>query len=263
MRTTMSMILTLLLILGIGAAGCKGDGQEDKKAELVMAEIMPGLSYVDSVVGQGPEVQPDDFIVVHYAGYLYVDGVKGEKFDASYDRGAPISFPLGRSFVITGWERGVPGMHVGGKRSLIISPDLAYGPQGRPPVIPPNSTLFFDIEIVEVPIVETEITTEGTGAVAEVGDQISVHYTGWLWEDGKRGAEFDSSIGRGVPYKFTLGAGNVIPGWDKGLEGMKVGTKAQLIIPSVMGYGEQGSPPKIPANATLCFDVELVEIAGK
>lgn len=261
MRTSMLMVVALLLILGIGVAGCSGE--DGGQAELVMAEIMPGLSYVDSVIGQGPEVQADDFIVVHYAGYLYENGVKGKKFDASYDRGTPISFPLGRSFVITGWERGVPGMHVGGKRSLVISPDLAYGEAGRPPVIPPSSTLFFDIEIVDVPIVATTVTTEGTGPVAEVGDQISVHYTGWVWENGERGAEFDSSIGRGVPYKFTLGAGNVIPGWDKGLEGMKVGTKAQLIIPPVMGYGEQGSPPKIPANATLCFDVELVEIAGK
>ncbi len=99
--------------------------------------------------------------------------------------------------------------------------------------------------------------------MAEVGDQISVHYTGWLWENGAKGAEFDSSIGRGVPYKFTLGAGMVIPGWDSGLQGMTVGTKAQLIIPAVMGYGKRGSPPKIPADATLCFDVELVEIDGK
>jgi peptidylprolyl isomerase len=90
-----------------------------------------------------------------------------------------------------------------------------------------------------------------------------VHYTGWVWQDEAKGAEFDSSLGRGVPYKFTLGARMVIPGWDSAIEGMKVGTKAQLIIPPVMAYGKRGSPPKIPADATLCFDVELVEIAGK
>lgn len=262
MRNSMRTTLLLLLILGIGATGCFGEGGE-KAAEIVVTEIMPGLTAIDSVQGQGPVVQSDDFVVVHYAGYLYVDGVKTDKFDSSYDRGEPISFPLGRSFVITGWERGLPGMHVGGKRSLVIEPDLAYGAAGRPPVIPANSTLFFDIEVLEIPIVQTEIQSEGTGAVAEVGDQISVHYTGWVWQNGERGEEFDSSHNRGVPYKFTLGAGMVIPGWDAGLEGMKVGTKARLIIPPVMGYGKRGSPPKIPADATLCFDVELVEIAGK
>ena len=123
--------------------------------------------------------------------------------------------------------------------------------------------MIFDIEVVEVPIVNIQVQSAGDGAVAEAGDQVSVHYTGWVWENGAKGAEFDSSRGRGVPYKFTLGAGMVIPGWDMGLDGMKVGTKAQLIIPPVMAYGKQGSPPKIPADATLCFDVELVEIAGK
>lgn len=256
-------MLTVLLG-GLLLAGCNGQGEgKAKEPAAVVTEIMPGLSVVDSVLGQGPEVKADDFVVVNYAGYLYENGVKGNKFDASYDRGEPIAFPLGRSMVITGWERGIPGMHVGGKRSLIISPELAYGEQGRPPVIPPNSTLFFDVEVMELPVVDTEILTEGDGPVAELGDQVSVDYTGWVWENGAKGAQFDSSKGRGVPYKFTLGARMVIPGWDVGIEGMKVGTKARLIIPPVMAYGKRGSPPKIPADATLCFDIELVEIAGK
>ncbi len=264
MRDVKLMILTAVLILGIGGAGC--DGGEEGPAEQaapVLTELMPGLSYVDSVRGDGAVVQADDYVVVHYAGYIYENGKKGDKFDSSYDRGAPINFQLGRSFVITGWERGLPGMHVGGKRSLIIGPELAYGARGHPPVIPPDATLFFDVEMVELPIVQVDVLTEGTGAVAETGDQISVHYTGWVWENGEKGGQFDSSITRGVPYKFTLGAGMVIPGWDAGLEGLKVGTKAQLIIPPIMAYGEKGSPPKIPANATLCFDVDLVEIEGK
>jgi len=264
MRKSIHMMAAIFLILGLSVAGCGGAGQEEaEQAAPVLTEIMPGLSYVDSVVGQGALVQADDFVVVHYAGYVYENGVKGDKFDASYDREEPIAFPLGRGFVITGWEKGVPGMHVGGKRSLIIAADHAYGEQGRPPVIPPSATLFFDIEVMELPIVTTEIQSEGTGPVAAIGDQISVHYTGWVWENNERGEEFDSSHNRGVPYKFTLGAGMVIPGWDFGLEGLKVGTKARLIIPPVMAYGKRGSPPKIPADATLCFDVELVEIAGK
>ncbi len=257
MRNVNLLMLAGVLIIGIGLAGCNSE------EEVGLTEITPGLSYVDSTLGQGPEVQADDFIVAHYAGYIYEDGKKGDKFDSSYDRGEPIAFPLGRSMVISGWERGVPGMHVGGKRSLIIAPEYAYGEKGHPPVIPPAATLFFDIEIESIGTVDTEVLSEGSGPVAELGDQISVDYTGWVWENGAKGEEFDSSLSRGVPYKFTLGAGMVIPGWDMGLEGMKVGTKARLIIPPIMAYGKQGNPPKIPGNATLCFDVELVGIDGK
>lgn len=239
--------------------GCNGD----KQSEMTLTEIEPGLSYVDSLVGSGDVVGADDFILAHYTGWVYTDGQKGEKFDSSHDRGEPIAFPLGRSFVIPGWEKGVPGMKVGGKRTLVIGHELAYGEQGRPPQIPPSATLMFDIEVVDLPKVEVQIQEQGTGAVAEVGDQVSVHYTGWLWENGATGTEFDSSHGRGVPYRFTLGARMVIPGWDQGLTGMKVGTKARLIIPPVMGYGKRGSGPNIPPNSTLCFDVELMEIQGK
>jgi peptidylprolyl isomerase len=253
--------VALMMILVLAAGGCQEDGKTD--TDMAAVEIMPGLTYVDSVVGQGPEVALDDFVMVHYTGWIYADGAKGNKFDSSVDRGEPIAFPLGRSFVIPGWEKGLPGMHVGGKRTLIIAPELAYGEQGRPPVIPPSSTLMFDVEVVDLPTVEVEILAEGTGAVAENGDNISVDYTGWTWVDGAKGEEFDSSSNVGRPYQFTLGAGMVIPGWDMGLAGMKQGTKARLIIPPVMAYGKQGSGSKIPPNSTLCFEVELVEIAGK
>ncbi|CAG8595346.1 10142_t:CDS:2 [Scutellospora calospora] len=89
------------------------------------------------------------------------------------------------------------------------------------------------------------------------GDSISVHYTGVLFEDGK---EFDSSIPRGEPFTFTLGVGQVIKGWDQGLKGMCIGEKRKLIIPSHLAYGTRGSPPAIPENAALVFDVELVGI---
>lgn len=251
--------LALALALAAGCFGEKGSGGRD----LPMQEIMPGLSYVDSVKGDGPEVQADDFVQIHYSGWLYENGQKTTKFDSSLDRGEPISFPLGRSFVIPGWEKGVPGMHVGGKRTLLISPDLAFGAQGRPPVIPANATLMFDVEVVDLPTIHKEILVEGTGAAAEPGDQVSVHYSGWLWENGQKGQLFDTSISRGQPYNFTLGAGAVIPGWDLGLEGMKVGTKAQLIIPAPMAYGSRGFGQDIPPNSTLCFEVELVSIEGK
>ncbi|MGE4234398.1 MAG: FKBP-type peptidyl-prolyl cis-trans isomerase [Bacteriovoracia bacterium] len=106
----------------------------------------------------------------------------------------------------------------------------------------------------------TELKTEdlkaGEGTEAVAGKTISVHYTGWL----ENGTKFDSSVDRGRPFSFILGRGQVIQGWDKGVIGMKVGGKRKLTIPSDMGYGTRGAPPVIPPNATLVFDVELLDV---
>src|SRR5689334_14914525 len=100
----------------------------------------------------------------------------------------------------------------------------------------------------------------GTGAEAVAGNTVSVHYTGWLYVDGKRGAKFDSSVDRGQPFEFPLGAGRVIKGWDEGVQGMKVGGKRELIIPSELAYGSREIPGAIPANSTLDFEVELLKV---
>ncbi len=97
----------------------------------------------------------------------------------------------------------------------------------------------------------------GTGAEAKKGRTVKVHYTGWLLENGSK---FDSSLDRGQPFEFTLGAGQVIKGWDEGVAGMKVGGKRQLRIPPELGYGFSGQPPVIPGNAYLIFDVELLDV---
>lgn len=99
-------------------------------------------------------------------------------------------------------------------------------------------------------------TAAGTGAEARAGQQVSVHYTGWL----TNGKKFDSSRDRGQPFVFPLGAGRVIAGWDEGVATMKVGGKRRLIIPANLGYGARGAPPLIPANAVLIFDVELLGV---
>jgi peptidylprolyl isomerase len=99
-------------------------------------------------------------------------------------------------------------------------------------------------------------TQIGSGAEATPGKMVSVHYTGWL----QNGVKFDSSLDRGQPFTLNVGAGQVIPGWDEGLVGMKVGGKRLLVIPPELGYGAAGSPPVIPPNATLIFEVELLEV---
>jgi len=94
----------------------------------------------------------------------------------------------------------------------------------------------------------------------KVSDKVTVHYTGWLQENGKPGKKFDSSIDRGSPFNFTIGVGQVIKGWDEGALSMKVGEKRRLIIPASLGYGANGVPGLIPAGSTLIFEVELLKI---
>lgn len=100
----------------------------------------------------------------------------------------------------------------------------------------------------------------GTGIEATKGKGVSVHYTGWLNNKGEKGEKFDSSVDRGSPFQFTLGVGMVIPGWDEGVAGMKIGGKRTLMIPSKLGYGEMGAGGVIPPNADLIFDVELLGV---
>ena len=105
-----------------------------------------------------------------------------------------------------------------------------------------------------------EDTTVGSGAQAQAGQQVSVHYTGWLYSDATKGAKFDSSKDRNDPFGFRLGAGQVIKGWDEGVQGMKVGGARTLVIPPELGYGARGAGGVIPPNATLMFDVELLGV---
>jgi len=103
----------------------------------------------------------------------------------------------------------------------------------------------------------------GTGTEAVVGMKVTVHYTGWLYDEtagNKHGSQFDSSRDHGEPFSFVLGAGNVIAGWDQGVAGMHVGGKRTLLIPAALGYGARGAGDDIPPNASLVFDVELLDV---
>ncbi|MDB5395711.1 MAG: peptidylprolyl isomerase [Rhodospirillales bacterium] len=107
-----------------------------------------GLQYIDTVVGEGAEAMGGEQATVHYTGWLYNNREKGKKFDSSVDRGEPFKFPLGAGRVIAGWDQGVKGMKVGGKRTLILKPELGYGARGAGGAIPPNAMLIFDVELL-------------------------------------------------------------------------------------------------------------------
>jgi FKBP-type peptidyl-prolyl cis-trans isomerase len=115
-----------------------------------MIKTSSGLQYIDTHIGEGEEAKANQEVSVHYTGWLYANEEKGEKFDSSLDRNSPFDFYLGAGMVIKGWDEGVQGMKIGGKRTLIIPPELGYGARGAGGVIPPNATLQFDVELLAV-----------------------------------------------------------------------------------------------------------------
>ncbi len=227
-----------------------------------------GLMIYDFEEGDGSEVVPGQIVAVNYTGWLVDDTV----FDSSVGR-QPISLVVGAGEVIQGWDEGLQGMKLGGRRQLVIPAELAYGDSGSGS-IPPNSVLIFEVEMVEISdgppeapqtVDEGDFTVtnsglkfydfeEGSGPEIVPFSQVLVDYTGWL-EDG---AMFDSSIGK-QPFSVVVGTGSVIQGWDEGLQGMKLGGRRQLVIPAELAYGESGSGP-IPPNAVLIFEVEIVDV---
>ena len=125
--------------------------QTEKKDESKMHRTPSGLQYEDTKVGTGATPQKGQTCVMHYTGWLWENNAKGKKFDSSLDRGKPFEFKLGQGQVIRGWDEGIATMQVGGKRTLIIPPDLAYGSRGvGNGLIPPNSTLVFEVELLDV-----------------------------------------------------------------------------------------------------------------
>lgn len=274
--------------LAFGAEGAGGvippDATVTMDVELISAEAPPtptavdeadltttdsGLQYYDIVEGEGDTPVEGQEVVINYTAWVQEDEVFIARSD---DQGGPLTFAIGSGDVFPGWDEGVSTMQAGGKRLLVIPPDLALGDQGGGR-IPPGATLLMEIELVEIlPIVlptaidEADFVTtdsglkyfdivEGDGDEAAAGSEVTVNYTGWLTNNIK----FDSSLDSGQPFTFTLGTGAVIPGWDEGVAGMRVGGKRQLIIPSELGYGETGGGT-IPPNATLIFEVEMLDV---
>ena len=233
-----------------------------------------GLIVEDFVIGEGEAVGKGWEVSLHYYGTLE----DGTMFDTSQKRNKPFSFTLGQGGAIKGWDQGIPGMKVGGKRRLTIPAELAYGKKKRGK-IPANSQLTFELELVKAfaplpdpkgpeafegePVSKEEraggLIVEdfavGTGEPAADGKMVYMHYTGKL-EDG---TQFDSSLKRKRALSFVLGSGRVIKGWDQGIGGMKVGGLRRITVPAELGYGAR-QMGKIPPNSKLVFTVELMAV---
>ena len=146
-RNTLAALGLATLSPGILAAGSTTATAQTPGTSM---KTPSGLEIIDTVVGTGASPRTGQTCVMHYTGWLYQNGTKGRKFDSSVDRGQPFEFPIGTQRVIAGWDEGVATMKVGGKRTLIIPPQLGYGARGAGGVIPPNATLMFDVELLAV-----------------------------------------------------------------------------------------------------------------
>jgi peptidylprolyl isomerase len=146
MKRIVPLVLSGIILIALVSQA----DEKEKKGESKMEKTASGLQYEDVVVGTGAAPKPGQVCVMHYTGWLWEKDAKGAKFDSSVDRGKPFKFPLGQGRVIKGWDEGVATMKVGGKRNLLIPPQLGYGMKGAGGVIPPNATLFFEVELLGV-----------------------------------------------------------------------------------------------------------------
>ncbi|TVR43365.1 MAG: hypothetical protein EA394_01245 [Bacteroidia bacterium] len=240
--------------------------------EFHITESPSGVRYAVVEPGNGIPLEREMRITLHYTGYI--DDASQTMFDSSRGRDEPFEFILGRRMVLPGWEEVLPELNVGDQAKLWIPYTMAYGERGRGP-IPPQTDLVFDIEILDGEMLPSPtafpvegkdtimtrsglryiIVDEGAGDPPMLGQVLEVHYSGYLSD----GTLFDSSVQRSEPIRFVLGAGQVLTGWDEAFIYLSQGSRARLIIPPHLAYGNRGSGP-IPPGETLIFDVELVEI---
>lgn len=257
----MKVLAFIATALAMGAllAGCGGDQQTIKRTDPIPNTIdtPSGLQYQDIKIGSDAKPIFADVVTVNYILYLS----DGTKVDSST---GPFEITIGRDDAVAGLDEALLTMKVGGQRRIIVPPYLGYGSDGKTPSIPGDATLIYYVELLGIKSVATTTASglkyvdldPGTGEVVAVGDTVKVNYTGWLTD----GTLFDTSLREdGQPLEVPVGAGAVIVGFDEGLVGMKVGGKRRLIIPPALGYGSEGSPPDIPGNATLIFEIEIME----
>ncbi|KAI7798785.1 peptidyl-prolyl cis-trans isomerase FKBP9 precursor [Triplophysa rosa] len=203
-------------------------------------------------------VKPGDFVRYHYIG-TFPDG---KKFDSSYDRGTTYNVLVGRKKLIAGMDKALEGMCVNERWTIKIPPQLAYGKNGYGDIIPADSILHFDVLMLDIWNTEDKVQKqtyykpESCNRTVEVSDYVRYHYNGTLLD----GTLFDSSHTRMRTYDTYVGIGWLIAGMDQGLLGMCVGEKRFITIPPFLGYGENGDGSDIPGQASLVFDVVLLDL---
>jgi len=228
-----------------------------------------GLKYYDLVVGSGDSPKNGDAVVFNFTGWL----MDGTQLGGTDDAGSPQISAIGTGDMFPGLDEGISTMKVGGKRQLILPPELAFGEQGMPPDIPPGAVLKIEVELLAIvpppemtertPVAEGDyvITPSGLkyydirvgdGPELQKGQFVVIHYTLWLAD----GTRIESSAEGGKPLGFLIGEGEVFSGLDEGIGTMRVGGKRQLVIPPEMAFGDQPRG-QIPANSTLIFEIEL------
>lgn len=252
----------LILVAGCGGGGDTGTTPEAAAPPPVLD--VP-FSVEELTVGDGNEAITGYLVAVSYTAWMYEPNASENKgaelFTVSAD--VPWVFRVGLGEAIRGVDQALEGMRVGGVRRAVIPPDLGFGSSGTA-VVPGNATLLVEIELLiseEVPFGHTDLEI-GTGAEATAGTAVSMVYQGWLFDltaPDHKGALFDSNTAAN-PFSFTLGAGEVIVGWDLGIPGMRVGGRRQIIIPHQLAYGTSGRGTTIPGFATLLFEVELLSV---
>lgn len=250
-----AFIPALLFAFAVGC-GNKEGGDKPTASTNVNVSQLSELKITDSVPGSGPAARKGDTVYVLYKGTIR----DGKVFDESKKNGnKPFAVVVGEGRVIKGWDEGLVGVKKGAKRRLEIPAKLGYGEQATGDVIGPNYDLFFDIDCLYVlrpedaDLVDVKEIKKGTGAVVKEGSTVTVNYKGTLLSD----VEFDSSK-PGKPYTFTVGKKQVVPGFEAGVVGMKVGGKRRIFVPPSVGlpYGSD----TIPANNPLIFEVELLSV---
>jgi peptidylprolyl isomerase len=270
-------------------------GTFGKAATITLPGPTPtGYSATVLTPGKGATVAKGDLLVAHYLGETWRDG---KVFDESYKRGQPAQFPIGVGRVIPGWDEKLVGQKIGSRVLLVLPPDKGYGAQGNPQAgIKGTDTLVFVVDIVGafgatasadgtpvtavagLPVVTATAGTkptitipkgvaapkglvvqpllQGSGAAVKKGQTLVAQYVGVNYRTGK---QFDASWDNGQPAQFPIGVGQVIPGWDTGLVGAKIGSRVLLVIPPADGYGASGNPQAgIKGTDTLVFVVDVL-----
>jgi peptidylprolyl isomerase len=281
-----------------GGAEPKVDGAFGAAPKVQIPKGDPPKQFVAKVLqdGSGPVVAKGQFLVANYDGDVWATG---KTFDSSFAKGAPAGFPIGTGDVIKGWDEGLVGRKAGSRVLLVIPPELGYGKDGNPRAgIKGTDTLVFVVDVLAAfdpkatatgtdrpqadpnlptvaatpggtkPVItipagksapaalSKTVLVEGAGPAVKAGQPIVVQYVGVIWGTGK---QFDASWDNGQPVMFTIGAGQLIKGWDETIPGTTVGSRLLLVVPPDKGYGSGGSASAgIKGDDTLVFVLDVI-----